>query len=589
MTIIQFLSVSNTSKWGLSVAVALCFFLPAVVDAATLRLSPDTGVYQAGGTFSVNVLVNTAGESINAAEGTISFDPAQLSVVSVRKGSIFSLWAVEPAYSNSNGTITFGGGSPSGYRGSAGTALTITFRTKGAGTARVNFQNASVLAADGRGTNILSSMNGGTYTVSAATVEPEPEAIVEYVPAANTPAAPVIESATHPDPEGWHTATSAELTWSLPNDITAVRTLLSSAPSAVPQVVYEPPIESITLDELEVGEQYFHLQFRNADGWGGVRSYRLAVDNEGPSAFTLERSDTHDLTSPTQELDLTGEDAGSGIVRYTVQVDGGEPFTYEDEDGDGRLVLNDLTPGYHTVVVEALDAAGNGRVATQSFTILAFDKPQFTEYPTSINEDVIPVFKGVTRPDATVTVTLSRQGSNAEPIEYTTTSGEDGVFAVIPDGTFSLGVYELSAVAVDQYGATSDVSESVRFVVEEPGYVRIGSIVLSVMSIAVPLIGMSALLALLVLWFITRLRRLRRFVLRETTEALEIITEEFKRVDRTLAAEAENVAASRKGKKLTKAEAALLANVRDTLSQAKDRISKEVGEVDDLAEKKRKK
>ncbi|MEZ4200072.1 MAG: hypothetical protein R3B69_00480 [Candidatus Paceibacterota bacterium] len=38
------------------------------VEAATLSLSPGTGVYTAGGTFTARVVVNTAGESVNAAE-----------------------------------------------------------------------------------------------------------------------------------------------------------------------------------------------------------------------------------------------------------------------------------------------------------------------------------------------------------------------------------------------------------------------------------------------------------------------------------------------------------------------------------------
>jgi hypothetical protein len=567
------------------VLFVLASALPVLAEAATLRLSPNTGVYQSGATFTTQVIVNTAGDSINAAEGTISFDPAQLSVVRVTKGPIFSLWAVEPSYSNSAGTITFGGGSPSGYTGSNGTALSVTFRTKGAGTARVNFQNASVLAADGRGTNVLTNMTGGTYTVSAANEAPEPEVIVEYVPAANTPAAPVIQSDTHPDPAGWHTATSASLSWEVPSDVTAVRTLLSAAPSAVPQVVYNPPISSIELADLDSGEQYFHLQFQNSDGWGGVTSYRLAIDTEGPSEFVLALPDEADYTSPTQTIGLAGTDAGSGIVRYLVQLDGADPYEYSDEDDDQTLTLTELTPGYHTVIVEAFDAAGNSRVATIAFTILAFDQPQFTEYPTKINEDVIPVIQGVTRPGAEVVVTITKQNAASDPDTYTVTSGADGIFTVIPDGTFTTGVYELTAVATDQYGAMSDPSESVRFVVEQPGYVQIGNVVLGIMSLAVPLLGLMFLLALLVVWFLARLNRVRRFVTRETGEALQVVEAQFATIDRTLNREAEALAAARKGKKLTKAETELLTQMQNALATAKTKIQTEVGEVDDAVSK----
>lgn len=193
----------------LTILLGLYFFSAAFAEAASLGLTPGTGVYAANGTFSVKVIVNTGGQSVNAADGTISFNPKELSVVSVnRSSSIFNLWVAEPSYSNSAGTISFSGGSPSGYSGSVGTIMTVTFRAAGAGTARVNFKNGSVLANDGRGTNILSSMNGGTYTIQPQTATPEPE-IIEYVAPANTPTTPNISSLTHPDSEKWYQSWSS--------------------------------------------------------------------------------------------------------------------------------------------------------------------------------------------------------------------------------------------------------------------------------------------------------------------------------------------------------------------------------------------
>ena len=91
-------------------------------SSGTLLLSPSTGVYQANSVFTVRVVVNTGGQSINAAEGKLQFDNQKLSVVNLSQaGSIFNLWTTEPEFSNSAGTITFGGGSPKGYTGSAGT------------------------------------------------------------------------------------------------------------------------------------------------------------------------------------------------------------------------------------------------------------------------------------------------------------------------------------------------------------------------------------------------------------------------------------------------------------------------------------
>ena len=159
------------------------------VDAATLSLTPDTGVYTTGGTFSARVIINTEGAPVNAAEGRLTFDASTLSVVNIsRSNSIFNLWTQDPSFSNTAGTIDFGGGAtPPGYTGRAGTIMTVTFRAKTAGTAKVSFSNGSVLAADGRGTNVLRSMNGGAFTVSAVDTTPQAEQIIEYVTPPNTP------------------------------------------------------------------------------------------------------------------------------------------------------------------------------------------------------------------------------------------------------------------------------------------------------------------------------------------------------------------------------------------------------------------
>ena len=225
----------------LTLACVVIFFGTVTsVHAATISLSPSTGVYSSGSTFTVKVVVNSQGSSINAAEGTLKFNPSELSVVSAgRAGSIFNLWVGEPSFSNSAGTITFSGGLPSGYTGSAGNIMTVTFRTKGSGAAKITITGGSVLANDGQGTNVLTSMGGGTYTMQAATASPEPEeVIVEYVAPANTPQAPNVSSPTHGDQKKWHTAKEAVLNWDLPNGVTSVRTLLDSRATAVPTRVY---------------------------------------------------------------------------------------------------------------------------------------------------------------------------------------------------------------------------------------------------------------------------------------------------------------------------------------------------------------
>jgi len=59
---------------------------------ATLTLSPDTGTYQAGQTFSVDVIVNTNSQPVNAVAAYINYNPALLAVDAIDyTGSVFTI------------------------------------------------------------------------------------------------------------------------------------------------------------------------------------------------------------------------------------------------------------------------------------------------------------------------------------------------------------------------------------------------------------------------------------------------------------------------------------------------------------------
>jgi hypothetical protein len=577
-TIILFL------KQGLVIAgIVASFFIfsASVAFAATLSISPNTGVYNSNGTFTVRVNVNSGGQSINAAEGTLSFNPRELSVVSVtRASSIFNLWIAEPTFSNSAGTINFSGGSPAGFTGSSGNIMSITFRAIGSGAPRVSFSNGSVLANDGRGSNVLTSMGGGTYTIQAATTAPAQEVIVEYVAPANTPGAPTITSGTHSDPSTWHTNKTATLNWTVPAGVTGVRTLLNSSPSSVPTRVYETPISTITLSDLDEGVSYFHLQFRNEDGWGRVSSYRLAVDSTQPSKIDITQPEDADFTNPDQKLQVVVEDDGSQVKRFMVRVDNNEAFEIVRENDTDTLSIPALSPGYHTIIIEAFDEANNSIVGTYSLTILSFEKPTFTEYPTEINEEVIPVFKGMTRPDAKVIVTVTKLGS--EPNTFEVQSNELGEFTYIPEGRFSSGVYEFTATAVDQFGAQSDVSDTIRVAVQQPGFIRVGSFIVSVLSVIIPLVALAAVLIVGSWYLLAYLRRFRSKVRVESIEALDILRREFTNLQQELVHQESLLTSARKTKKLTKAETEMIQVINAALQASQAKVEKEIIDVTNL-------
>src|SRR3989338_8837245 len=112
---------------------------------------------------------------MNAASGVISFSSDKLEVASLSKtGSIFSLWVQEPSFSNSAGTVNFEGIALNpGFTGASGKLISINFKVKSVGDAPLTFSSGSVLANDGKGTNILANLGSGLFSVSAPTVGPQ--------------------------------------------------------------------------------------------------------------------------------------------------------------------------------------------------------------------------------------------------------------------------------------------------------------------------------------------------------------------------------------------------------------------------------
>ena len=88
--------------------------VPSGLYAAELHFSPALATYSVGKTFTVNLLVSSGEQALNAVGGEVFFSPEVLSVVSVSKEqSVVNLWVSEPSFSNTAGSISFLYGPPS--------------------------------------------------------------------------------------------------------------------------------------------------------------------------------------------------------------------------------------------------------------------------------------------------------------------------------------------------------------------------------------------------------------------------------------------------------------------------------------------
>lgn len=159
----------------IGIFLAMSFwFLKA--EAAILYFEPEEGEYSKEDVFLVDLIIDTEGEKINAAQIEISFPEDKLEVVEISKGnSIFTLWPQDPSFSNETGKISFIGGLPLGFEGD-GKILTIAFRVifseNEKGFAEINFSpDSQVLLNDGQGTKVKLTTKKAIFTLFSKPAE----------------------------------------------------------------------------------------------------------------------------------------------------------------------------------------------------------------------------------------------------------------------------------------------------------------------------------------------------------------------------------------------------------------------------------
>ncbi len=361
---------SRVSRWLAKLLLACTAALwatPAL--AASLYITPALGTYAVGSTFTVGVYVTSADQAMNAASGVVTFPKDKLEVTGLNKtGSVFNFWVQEPSYSNVDGNVRFEGVvlNP-GFRGTAKRVLSVTFRAKAAGTARLAFSQASVLANDGQGTNILTGQASASLVVSDGPPPTDP------APRAASPSgpAPAITSATHPNEDSWYNDRNPVFNWKLPDGVTGVSVVLDQSPSTVPGTASDGLFDSYIFRDVADGTWYFHARFQTKDGWGSAGHRRVRIDTKSPERNIIAGVEDHPAwLEGGAAFQFDAVDAMSGIDYYRIFIDGSEPIIWRD-DGTGVYRTPTLTPGSHSIRASAFDRAGNSLADSYAFDVVS--------------------------------------------------------------------------------------------------------------------------------------------------------------------------------------------------------------------------
>lgn len=453
-------------------------FLPLLVDAATLSFSPASGPHPVGSSFTVGVYVGTVDQAMNAASGVISFPKDMLEIISVSKsGSIFTIWAEEPVFSNNDGTVSFEGLVPNpGFMGSSGKILTMTFRVRSVGSSIIRFSSSSALANDGKGTNILAGVGTAQFTLG--------------------PSVPINNKA----------------------------------------------------------------------------------DKEKPSYFDVAEVSRQDETDPRAIFIFDASD-DIGINHYEIMIDGVDLGKWKNEESN-RYEAPAHGPGKHTIIVKAVDKAGNTRSSTADFFIKGLDIPIITTYSKNLQSGEILSIQGTTYIQGEVKIWLEKR--KGELSNFTVQADKDGQFIWVSEDGLADGVYNLWAEAVDKRGAKSLPTEKITIVVSKSAVFRIGNIAFNFLSLLIPLLSMLFVLIVALLYGWHKLSIIRKRLRKEVQEAESALHKSFNLMKEDIREHVEMLEKTNNKRELTKEEEKILKQLRRNLSDAEKFISKEMRDIEKL-------
>jgi len=368
--------------WGASVFFGVAFFvLPTLAFAADLNLSPTSGLHAVGEEFDVKLTVDPGTDKVNASDGEITFDSSLLSVSKISKdGSAFSLWTSDPTFSNSAGTIDYSGGTPSAMSNS-GTIITITFKGKAKGAAKVTVTKGSVLAADGKGTNVYKNGGSASFDITDAPADTTDNTDSTDQTGSGgdgavgpVPLAPTINSPTHPKEDSWYSTSTAIFTWNVLSEDTDVRTLLSQSDSDTPTKNMKKIATSTTVTNVPDGVSYFYVQLKNDSGWGAVGKRKIQVDTVPPKSFDVALVDPGG--GQQKKLSFKTDDDLSGMDRYEIVLGSSTAGTIQANDQfDGTAAIPPQKGGNTMVIIRAFDKAGNKTEASKMLNLPKVDEP----------------------------------------------------------------------------------------------------------------------------------------------------------------------------------------------------------------------
>jgi len=366
---------------------------------------------------------------------------------------------------------------------------------------------------------------------------------------------------------------------------TSLLLLVGKAPTAIPNVLYAESIHEKTIDNLDDGVWYFHVQQRNEFGWGAVSHFRFQIDTTPPENVSMEITKGASREDPWPLAIIHHGDATSGMLGYCeIKINDGEWLQSSYLSDDGLIEphvfrVPPITPGSHTIIVRVSDKAGNKAIVSGEFSIEPLETPTVTDYSKNPTRGDMLELQGTTKyPNSSVTVLVQKE--KEEPVSESTQADDKGNFVFVAKDRLDDGIYTIRVEVVNKHGARSDPTGPIIIAVKRPPFIVFGTGIVTILAVIIPLIALLFMLVVVVWYGWHRFTMIKKKIKKETYEAEDALRKAFDLLREETYTHIEKLEKVGRRRNLTKEEEHILEKFKKNLDDAERYIAKEIKDIE---------
>jgi hypothetical protein len=324
--------------------------IPYTLYNSTLRMQPESGIYDIDYEQQMSVMVDTGDEVINAIQLGLVFDPDMVELKSIEASTSTCAYVIAKSIDQKAGKASFACVilDSKGDRGSFPVAnLVVVPKAKGTFDISFDKDETKVLASDGLGTDVLRMSQSGSYRIDKFDISATSTTNLVMDPGRTF----VVFSPTHPNQSRWYNLNTAKFVWrGLPDAV--YRYAFDTNSDTVPSAGHTLQDSSVTIPVPGDGIYYFHLQLVAG---GPIAHYRIQSDATPPSIVSMKLSQDKLIVGDVARFSFEATDTGSGVQQnYYVDL-GNHLFLPVGSE----LYIPFLVPGDQKVLLRVYDDAGN--------------------------------------------------------------------------------------------------------------------------------------------------------------------------------------------------------------------------------------